>query len=143
MIRGLDFTGISVVFFCHDGSGKILMNKRSVKCRDEQGKWDIGGGALKFGESAIDAVKREIKEEYCADVLECEFLGYRDVHRTVDGKKSHWLALDFKVRIQVSTIKNGDPQKIDEIAWFSPDALPSPLHSQLGTFLDNHKSKLK
>ena len=42
----------------------------------------------------------EVKEEYSADVLDYEFLGYRDVHREHNGDKTHWLALDFKVLYQ-------------------------------------------
>jgi len=34
----------------------------------------------------------EIKEEYCTDVLGFDFLGYRDVHREHNGKKTHWIA---------------------------------------------------
>ena len=30
---GIDYTGISVVFLCHDNEGNFLMNKRSKNCR--------------------------------------------------------------------------------------------------------------
>lgn len=142
MKKGLDFTGISVVFFCHDGKGNILMNQRSQNCRDERGCWDIGGGSLEFGENAVDGVKREIKEEYCVDVLECEFLGYRDVHRVVDGRKSHWLALDYLVRIDSDGVKIGDPEKMDAVGWFTLGTLPSPIHSQFPKFLELYKDRL-
>ena len=44
MQKGIDFIGITTVFFCHDGKGKFLMAKRSKNARDEHGRWDIGGG---------------------------------------------------------------------------------------------------
>ena len=141
MKKGLDYTGVSVVFFCHDGKGNVLMNKRSQNCRDERGCWDNGGGSLEFGENAVDGIRREVMEEYCVEVLECEFLGYRDVHRVVDGRKSHWVGLDFKVRIATENVKIGDPHKMDDIGWFRLDALPSPLHSQLPKFLEIYKEK--
>ena len=62
MKRGIDFVGIGVCFFCHDGAGRVLMNKRSQNCRDEQGRWDFGGGGVEFGESITDALKREMKK---------------------------------------------------------------------------------
>lgn len=35
--RGIDFIGITCVFYCHDGQGNFLMHKRSKNCRDEIG----------------------------------------------------------------------------------------------------------
>ena len=111
--KGVDFTGVSVVFICHDGNGNILMNKRSQKCRDEHGNWDIGGGSLEFGHKIEDTLKREIKEEYCTDVLSHEFLGFRDIHREVNGKNTHWIGLDFKVHVDRSQAKNGEPEHLE------------------------------
>ena len=57
--RGIDFVGVTCSFLCHDGNGRILMHKRSQNCRDEQGRWDLGAGALEHGESVKKAVERE------------------------------------------------------------------------------------
>ena len=140
--KGVDFTGVSVVFICHDGNGNMLMNKRSQNCRDEQGNWDIGGGSLEFGHKIEDTLKREIKEEYCTDIIGHEFLGFRDVHRVVNGKNTHWITLDFKVHVDRTQAKIGEPGKIDEIGWFTKDKLPTPVHSQLPHFLEKYKDKL-
>ncbi|MBU4315065.1 NUDIX domain-containing protein [Patescibacteria group bacterium] len=142
MKKGVDYTGVCVVFYCHDGQGNVLMHKRSNKCRDEFGCWDIGGGGFEFGEQVLEAVGREIFEEYGVCSLEIEHLGYRDVHREHDGKPTHWVALDFKVRIDPSQVINGEPEKIEELGWFTMDSIPDPIHSQLGTFFDNYKHKL-
>ena len=61
--RGVDYIGVTVNFIIHDGKGNVLLQKRSQNCRDEQGRWDIGGGALEFGEKLEDAVRREVKED--------------------------------------------------------------------------------
>ena len=142
MQKGIDFTGVSVVFFCHDGKGNFLLSKRGRNARDEHGTWDPGGGALEFGEDVIGTLKKEIMEEYCADVLTHEFLGFRDVHREFDGKKTHWLALDFKVLVDSSKTRNGEPHKMDEIGWFRLDNLPEPPHSQFPKFLELYRDKL-
>jgi ADP-ribose pyrophosphatase YjhB (NUDIX family) len=142
MEKGKDFTGVSIIYFCHDGLGNFLFNKRSKNCRDEIGNWDCGGGGLEFDDRVEDTLKKEIKEEYCADVLDYEFLGYRDVHRQIDNIKTHWLALDFKVRLNKEQVKNGEPHKFEEIGWFKLDNLPSPLHSCLPKSLEKYKEIL-
>jgi len=142
MKKGQDYTGVTVVYLCHDGEGSFLMNKRSKNCRDEHGTWDIGGGGLEFGDTVEDTLKKELKEEYCADVLGCEFLGYRDVHREHEGQKTHWIALDFKVLVDREKVKNGEPHKFDEIGWFRTDRLPAPLHSQVLNFLKLYRAKI-
>jgi len=142
MKKGIDYTGVTVVYFCHDGDGHFLMSKRSTNCRDEHGCWDPGGGALEFGHSVIDTLQKEITEEYCTDILDYKFLGYRDVHREHQGQKTHWIALDFKVLVDKDKVKNGEPHKFEEIKWFSLNNLPTPLHSQFTNFLNLYKNKL-
>ena len=144
MKKGIDNIGVCVVFYCHDGKGNFLLNKRTKYCRDEHGKWDPGGGGVNFGEPILKALQREIKEEYCVDILEVEFLGVRDVHR-VDEKdrKTHWLSIDYKVLVDRKKVKNGDPKKHDKIGWFTLDNLPKPIHSQLPDFIQKYKDKLK
>jgi len=142
MEKGVDFIGITVVYFCHDGMGSFLMSKRKDTCRDEHGTWDPGGGALEFGITVEENLRKEIKEEYCTDVLNYEFLGYRDVHRIHNGARTHWIALDFKVLVDKTKVKNGEPHKLEKINWFTIDNLPKPLHSQFPNFLKLYKSRL-
>jgi len=142
MQKGVDFIGVTVIYFCHDGKGNVLLSKRGQNSRDEQGTWDPGGGGVEFEDTVIDTLKKEIMEEYCTDVLEYEFLGYRDVHRENNGKKTHWIAIDFKVLVDKNKVKNGEPHKLDEVKWFSLNSLPSPMHSQWNKFIEAYKNKL-
>jgi len=61
--------GVSVVFVCEDGEGRILLARRGAGARDEPGAWDCGAGALEFGESFESAVAREVEEEYATAPL--------------------------------------------------------------------------
>ena len=142
MTKGITYPGVTVTFYCHDGKKNFLMNKRSENCRDEIGNWDIGAGGLDHGCSVEETLKKEIKEEYGTDVLDFEFLGYRDVQRVNNGKKTHWVALDFKVLVDKSKVKNAEPHKFEEIGWFTLDNLPSPLHSQFPNFLKKYNDAL-
>jgi 8-oxo-dGTP diphosphatase len=85
---------------------------------------------LEFGESKIAAVEREIEEELCAKPTDIQFLTVYDVFREHKGHKTHWVALPHSIRVDPAQVKIGEPDKIDEIGWFSSKNLPSPLHTQ-------------
>ena len=128
--RGIDHIGVSAVSVIHDGKGRILLMKRGPKARDERGNWDICGGAIEFGESIDEALRREVMEELCTNPLDIEFLTAYDAHREHEGNKTHWIALVHAVKVDPKRVKIGEPHKIAEIGWFTSKDLPAPLHSQ-------------
>ncbi|MBI4836563.1 MAG: NUDIX domain-containing protein [Candidatus Abawacabacteria bacterium] len=141
--KGIDCIGVCLVYFCHDGNGNLLFMKRSQNARDEQGTWDVGGGALELFNTVEERLKLEIQEEYMTDVLEYEFLGYRDVHRVLDnGQETHWVALDFLVRVEPGMVQIGEPHKFDAMGWFTLASLPQPLHSQLPFQISLYEERL-
>ena len=142
MKSGVDHIGVCVVYFCHDGKGRILMARRTENSRDEHGRWDIGGGRVELGDTVENTLKKEIQEEYNAKVLDFEFLGFRDVHRSHNGEPTHWIALDYKVLINQEGVKINEPQKFDNLDWFTIDNLPQPVHSQFPEFLEKYHGKL-
>lgn len=128
--RGVDFTGVTCVFFCHDGKGNVLLQKRSQNCRDEQGRWDCGGGSLEFGEGSFEsAVRREVQEELGVDPLDVRFATVTNVVRDNNGTPTHWIAILHTVLIPRGQERIGEPDKIDDLQWFSVDALPDDRHS--------------
>ncbi len=141
--KGIDCIGVCVVYYCHDGKGNLLLMKRSQASRDEQGTWDVGGGAVEMFDTIDATLRKEIQEEYMTDVVSYEFLNYRDVHRVLpNGQKTHWLALDFIVQVDPNKAQIGEPHKFDELRWVTLDHLPQPLHSQLMISIEQNKAKL-
>lgn len=134
--RGIDHIGVTAVGVIHDGSGKILLMKRGPKARDERGRWDICGGAIEFGESIDEAVRREVKEELCAEAEDIDFLTVYDAHREHEGNQTHWIAIVHAVRVDPAKVSIGEPDKIAEIGWFAAATLPAPLHSQFHKALE-------
>lgn len=128
--RGIDHIGISASFVVHDGAGNVLLQQRGTSARDENGNWDVGGGAIEFGESIDEAVKREIKEELCAETIDIQFLTVYDAFREFNGVKTHWVAIMHAVQVDPAKVRIGEPDKIDALGWFTSKNLPSPLHSQ-------------
>lgn len=142
MAPGIDYVGLSVSLFCHDGAGRVAMTKRGIGARDEHGRWDFIGGHLELGDSVEGRLRAEVKEELAAEVLNFEFLGFRDIKRTQAGRPTHWVSLDFKVLLDPAQVKNNEPHKFDEVAWFRLNELPQPQHSQLQIFLEKYKARL-
>ncbi|MFH1246495.1 MAG: NUDIX domain-containing protein [Candidatus Liptonbacteria bacterium] len=72
---------------------------------------------------------REVAEEYgCKGEIQ-ERLPAHDIFREYHGTKTHWVAIPFFVKVKPEEVKNNEPEKIDEIGWFTLDKLPKPLHS--------------
>lgn len=140
MGKGFDHIGLAVVTFCHDGEGKYLVGKRSDMCRDEQGHWEpVGSGGVELHETLEDAVRREVREESGAEARDIEFMGYREVFRIIDGVKSHWIAFDFKARIDSVKASIQEPHKCTAFTWCTPDEIPEPRHSQFSAFLEKYQ----
>lgn len=142
MKRGVDHIGVTVCFYCYDNAGRLLLQKRSQQCRDEQGTWDCGGGAVEFGESFEEAAVREIREEYHCAPLKLTFCGVNNVLRTHNHTKTHWVCLVFAAHINPKDVSIGDPQKIEELQWFDIHHFPTPLHSMYVTHLEMAKKHL-
>ncbi|PYC77402.1 RNA pyrophosphohydrolase [Streptomyces tateyamensis] len=126
---------VSVVFLCHDGTGRFLLARRAPAARDEPGRWDCGAGGLEFGEGFEQAVAREVREEYTAEPRRVTVLGVRNVLRGAPVD-SHWVAVVCLAEVDPAEVAIGEPDKFDALDWFTADALPAPLHSQLAATLE-------
>lgn len=128
--RGIDHIGVGCVALIHDGKGKLLLQKRGEQARDERGSWDLCGGAIEFGDSIDETLRKELMEELCVEPLEVEFLVAYDAHRLQNGVNTHWVQIVYAVKVDPLKVKIGEPHKISQLGWFTSKNLPSPLHSQ-------------
>lgn len=51
MKAGIDYIGVSAGALIVNKKGEILLTKRSMKARNEKGKWEAPGGQVHFGET--------------------------------------------------------------------------------------------
>lgn len=125
---GTDYIGVGVGALIFNDQGKLLLCKRGKKARNEQGKWEIPGGALEFGESLSDGLVREIKEELDIVIEVGELLQVFDHILELEGQ--HWVSPTFICSIRSGKPKIMEPEKCEEFGWFTlAEAEELPLSS--------------
>lgn len=85
-----------------------------------KGSWSLPGGKIEFGETAIEAVAREVREETGCEI---EVIGLIDVVDRIDPG-SHYVLADYAARWISGEPRPGDDA--DRARFFAPDAL-APL----------------
>src|SRR5690348_115472 len=70
-----------------NGQGRAFVQKRSLTRRLWPGCWDIAGGHVEPGETFVEALRREIREETGWELMQIrEIIGFYD-GETEEGKK--------------------------------------------------------
>jgi 8-oxo-dGTP diphosphatase len=126
MQKGVDYIGVSAGAMVFNDAGELFLSKRSQNCKNERGHWEVPGGGVELGETLEAAVKREMLEEYGTEIEIIEQFPAADHLIPADGQ--HWVATTFLARFKKGQKpKIMEPDKCDEIGWFSLDHLPKPL----------------
>jgi ADP-ribose pyrophosphatase YjhB (NUDIX family) len=101
--------------------GKVLIVRRARP--PVQGIYTLPGGVVESGETVIEAVTREVREETALVVEPASLAGYREmITRDADGRtERHFVILCFAARVISGTTTPNE--EIDEILWCRPDEL--------------------
>jgi phosphoglycolate phosphatase len=108
-----------------NGAGEVLM----LRTHKWSNLWGIPGGKIKWGEPAMDALRREIKEETNLDVTEIEFVLVQDcIHSKEFYRDAHFVLLNYTCRCNGETqVKLNDEAR--EFRWVTvADALEMPIN---------------
>ncbi|PYM16807.1 MAG: hypothetical protein DMD81_11525 [Candidatus Rokuibacteriota bacterium] len=116
--------GVRALIF--NDRGELLLQKQQ-----HFGSWSLPHGCMDLGESVLDALKREVKEETGLSVIDAAPFGiYTDPRYSVtypNGDQVQTLTLAFVV-----TEWSGDPvadgDETTELGFFPLDRLPTPLY---------------
>lgn len=122
---GEDFIGLGVGAMVFNQAGDVFMARRSSGVRNEAGTWEFPGGAVEFGEPLVKAVQREFCEEYAMQVEVEAILGIFDHILPTEGQ--HWVSVTYIANQKTGIPEIREPDKCDEIAWFSLHELPRPM----------------
>ena len=137
---GIDYIGTTTPFYCNDGKGNFVMHKRGGNDRDDKGVWDFGGGQVDFGEEIENSVLREVAEEWGVKGKIQEQLPAHSMLRTLSGIQTHWIAIPFFIKVDITKAKIMEPNKFTEMGIFRLDNLPTPLHTGI-QFTMSHYSQ--
>lgn len=102
-------------------AGRVLLVKRAQE--PLQGKWSLPGGVVELGETLVEAVAREVREETGLEVEVQELVEAVDrVTRDPGGRiQYHYVLLDY-----LCGVHNGQPQAgsdVSEVAWAEAEEL--------------------
>jgi phosphoglycolate phosphatase len=109
----------------HPGSGEVLL----VRTHKWSSLWGIPGGKIKFGETSLDALRREIKEETQLDIEDIRFVLVQDcIHSTEFYRDAHFVLLNYTCRA-AGPLEVRLNEEAQEFQWIEPRrALDLPLN---------------
>jgi len=99
-----------------DGRGSVLLIHRNHHGRIQ---WEIPGGKIEPGESDIETVTREAKEELACGIKVTKRLGDKDFKEDEHTFHYTW----FAAHVTEDSPKIGEPDKYDGIGYFNQDDL--------------------
>jgi 8-oxo-dGTP diphosphatase len=107
--------GVGAVIW--DGS-RVLLERRGKP--PAQGAWSLPGGLIEVGETAEQAVRREVAEECGIEVAVGPLLGhFEPIDRDEDGRvRYHYVVLDFLAHYRGGELRPGDDAA--ELCWVAP-----------------------
>lgn len=109
---------LAVRAIIRDDAGKILILKRASG--DMYGDlWCLPGGKVDYGQTAEEAIEREVKEETSLECISTQFLYYMDGLPTEPSDK-HYLTLFFRCQVKGEIFLN---RESSELAWLEPSEL--------------------
>ncbi len=118
----------SIVLLCSDDD--VLLARR-FHASFADGLYSMVGGKVEKGETARQAIRREVQEETGLDIPEENFELVHTFHRK--GTEGPLVAMCFKADITDMNPINKEPDKHDDIRFFPVSNLPTniiPAHKQ-------------
>ncbi|MCF8884529.1 MAG: NUDIX hydrolase [Aigarchaeota archaeon] len=121
---------------------RILIVKRASP--PSVGKWSIPGGVIEIGETAEEAVRREVREEVGIDIYDAELLDvYDSITRDENGRvKYHYVIIEYLARPSSLEIKYSE--EVLEYRWATLEEITTlDITPSLREILKKHREKIK
>ena len=99
--------------------GKILLVRRARE--PSKGIYTFPGGRVEFGESLVEALAREVREETGLVIEILGLTGFREALPGKTGGHGHFVILPFAARWVANEVMLND--ELDDAKWLVPGAL--------------------
>lgn len=102
-----------------DNQKRVLIDNRKEKILDDaDGKWEVPGGKIEFGETPEEAVKREVFEETGYNVNVKKIVPFSNVAIwDYPEFKQHTVVFYYECELLNSEHKNQNDDKINNYKW--------------------------
>ncbi|RMH38801.1 MAG: NUDIX domain-containing protein [Deltaproteobacteria bacterium] len=127
---------VAVGAIAFDDHGRVLLVRRGAP--PGEGLWSVPGGKVRPGESLVDAVAREVREETGLEVAVRDLACVVErVSRDAAGDIAyHYVILDYRVEVTGGRIAAGSDAA--DVRWVAPDDLDAlPVTEGLAAVVDN------
>lgn len=114
--------------------GKILIGKRKDTASHGKNEYSFPGGHMEFGESFLEAIKRETFEESGIEIKEIKFLCVANIieyNKVLVGVLANWEKGELVTNID---------ENIGDWQWLDIDNLPEPLFYPTKVLIDSYKT---
>lgn len=103
--------------------GVLIFNSRGelllIQSYKWHGKYGVPGGHIEMGESAVDAARRETKEETGLDVEDVKFLNWQEcIYDEAFWELRHFIFLDFTAKAKDDEVILND--EAEAFVWIDP-----------------------
>jgi 8-oxo-dGTP pyrophosphatase MutT (NUDIX family) len=115
---------ITVRVLIEDDTGRILILKRA-----DTGTWGLPAGAMELGDSVLDTIRREVREETNVDLGDVTVFGISSRPEIEDftypnGHQVQSVAVLAVARLPAGAIIRGEDGEAVEFRFIAPDAVP-------------------
>lgn len=117
-------TRVAAYGLLRDGD-QILLCRLSERIATNKGRWTLPGGGIEFGESPVDAMIREVREETGLLVEPTGLAGVDSIVADADGVPCHSIRIVYHAKVVGGTVRNEVDGSTDLCQWWPRDRCPS------------------
>ncbi|MDR3571571.1 MAG: NUDIX domain-containing protein [Candidatus Pacebacteria bacterium] len=106
----------------------------------QDGNYGLPAGHLEAGESITEALRREVREETGIELRPGQERFVHVMHRTSNGRS--YMDFFFVISEWEGEPQNTEPEKCDDLSWFSLNTLPENTVPSVRFAIEKYKSNI-